>query len=547
MAASASAVIFPFPNAWGLYYDVATNIILLCNLVSIRNTAPGAKMTQGSEASLDLGALMKWERHFASILQINPFASQTYERDLRRLARVLQEEAGKSSHILTENRIGLVRHWMKAFAPGARQAPPLWQGLAFGLMRFVLDPQLEGPLLSETKLPKIWAELDQLGREYEVPEHRHLLGIAERARLATRMLEKLRGTSYWAKQLKSHIWSACFGADLRKLLVYEPLLHEHNVLILGPTGSGKELVAQVLLSAAPGEWLEKKESLDWSGHRTEALNLAEFPRDLMAAQIVGYKRGSYTGAVQDFEGVLSRCHRGVVFLDEVGELPMEGQVVLLRALETKRVRPLGAASTEAADSRVIAATHSQLDRPEECPEFRRDLFYRLAGHIIRVPPLAQRTDDLLPIALGFLDSWGVKQQASLHLEDPRHKLTQWLEKEEIQSYTWPGNVRELKRMAAQVLLGEELSLPLTGPQESQTPAQVHTRRAPASPTAITHHPEIPNALIDGQWSMEDMRLWYIQHVLKLTGGRQKEASERLNIHRTTIYHAIKKTNSEDQS
>jgi two-component system response regulator GlrR len=419
--------------------------------------------------------------------------------------------------------------------------PPLWQGLYFGLARLALDPQLESGILTTETCQKAWSALDLLGKEHNVPEHRRLLGIAERARRATRALGQLRGHSTASRELKRQIWTACFGADLQKLIVYEPLLQEHNVLILGPTGSGKELVAQVLLAASSGMWVEtKQDGLQWQPHRTEALNLAEFPRELMSAQIVGFKRGSYTGAVQDFQGVLSRCHQGVVFLDEIGELPMEGQVVLLRALETKTVRPLGAASTEDANCRVIAATHTPIDFPEQCPDFRRDLFYRLAGSVIRVPPLTQRREDILPIALGFLDAWGLKEQASLHLEDPRDKLLQWLRHPTYESYDWPGNVRELKRATAQILIGD------TPVHQTQTP-QTESVAFPVMTSMTSPHSVIPSEVTQGEWTMEEMRLWYINHILSLVDGHQKEAAKRLKIHRTTIYHAVKKQSPESDT
>jgi two-component system response regulator GlrR len=288
-------------------------------------------------------------------------------------------------------------------------------------------------------------------------------------------------------------------------------------------------------------WVEtKQDGLQWQPHRTEALNLAEFPRELMSAQIVGFKRGSYTGAVQDFQGVLSRCHQGVVFLDEIGELPMEGQVVLLRALETKTVRPLGAASTEDANCRVIAATHTPIDFPEQCPDFRRDLFYRLAGSVIRVPPLTQRREDILPIALGFLDAWGLKEQASLHLEDPRDKLLQWLRHPTYESYDWPGNVRELKRATAQILIGD------TPVHQTQTP-QTESVAFPVMTSMTSPHSVIPSEVTQGEWTMEEMRLWYINHILSLVDGHQKEAAKRLKIHRTTIYHAVKKQSPESDT
>lgn len=494
-------------------------------------------------SSLELDDLVQWERKLASVFRVNPYTEATFEREFRRLSRELQEGAGRPAQILADNREALVQHWIQYFAPIAQHFPPLWQSIYFGLARFALDPQLEEELLRGTRLEKCWNHLDTLGKEYNVPEHRNWLGIAERARRATRALRSIRGYSSETRQLKYQIWQACFGSDLRKLMVYETLLREQNVLILGPTGSGKELVAQVLLQSSSGYWVEKNDAIHWKIHHNEALNLAEFPRELMAAQIVGYKRGAYTGASQDFQGVLSRCHQGAVFLDEVGELPIEGQVVLLRALETKRIRPLGSPDTDQADCRVIAATHNPLDNPHLCEHFRRDLFYRLAGSIIRVPGLAERREDIPAIALGFLDSWNLKAHASLYLEDPIDQIKRYLSHEAFQTYAWPGNVRELKRIATQILMGSDPFAENIEPTDyiPDTPQQtVHdVMNAHFSP-----QPSVPSAIQRGEWTMEELRLWYIHHMLELVEGRQKEAAQRLKIHRTTIYHATKKEQPE---
>ena len=477
-------------------------------------------------------ALLTWERQLSSVYRVNPFSDHTYNRLRRKAERELRALQPEQQHTTFEDRLQLAQLWLHRYASAGEEYPALWQSAYLCLARFVVDSSFEAPKETGNALQQTWFQLDQLGQQYKVPDNRALLGIAARARRANISLSRIRGHSRRLHDLKREIWSACFGADLLRLLLYGRIFQELNVLIIGPTGSGKELAAQVLLSAVEGEWKQEKnkKTLTWQPHRTEAINLAEFPRPLMAAQITGYKKGAFTGAASDFQGVLSRCDEGAVLLDEIGELPEEGQVVLLRALETKRVRPLGAEAIEAANCRVIAATHKQLNT-QDAGLFRRDLFYRLAGAVIEVPSLAERPEDLLPIALGFLQEWGIRKSALRQLEDPRHHITEWLKKPEIQSYAWPGNARELKRAVSRILVGYQQQeftqrLPSLFPQEDAT--------------VNSTPPRVPIELVEGTWSLEEAKQWYIEYVLELQQGNQKLAASQLGIHRTTIYNLNKR-------
>ena len=477
-------------------------------------------------------ALIEWEQQLALLYRQNPYDAQISEREKRHIEKKLYSKGQGGAYASAEERVSMIEPWLAHYAPHGRPSPVLWQRFYLCLLRFVLDADARAPQPTPETAAKLCHRLLQIGHHYGIPEAMKLLEIAERARLAKIAMNRLRGASRPLHDLKRAIWSACFGQDLIRLLVYERLLQELNVVILGETGTGKELVAQVLLAATNGLWDEHKRGhLFWRTHRTEALNLAEFPRELMAAQIVGYKRGAFTGADQDFRGVLARCNQGAVFLDEIGELPEEGQVILLRALETRQIRPLGSPSVEFADVRVITATHRDLDELQTTQRFRRDLYFRLAGSILRIPPLRERRDDILPIALGFLDEWGLRTQASLHLEDPRLHITQWLQSDEISHYTWPGNVRELKRTIAQILLGQNNN-PTAPKPDPLLPA------AALSPSPDT--PLLPLGLLRAEWTMDEVKQWYLAHALDRHQGNQNETARKLGIHRTTIYHARRK-------
>lgn len=480
---------------------------------------------------------LKWERRLASVYRFNPYSYDGFQREKRKIERELDAYVPELTHMLVEERLEIAGRWLERFSTGGVRYPAVWQSFFLCLARFVLDPHLEDFALYPEKIPKIWGRLEQLGQQFRVQESRELLGIAERVREAKKALKRIKGNSVRMRQLKAQTWYACFGSDLMRLLVYGGVLKDLNVLILGPTGSGKELVAQVLLAASEGVWdLKSKFGMEWKTHRTEALNLAEFPKELMAAQIVGYKKGAFTGANRDFNGVLARCNQGSVFLDEIGELSAEGQVILLRALETGLVRALGAETPMPADCRVIAATHRDLENAENCPDFRRDLFYRLAGATIMVPALIEHPEDIGPIAYSFLDEWGIRGLASIHLEDPIEQISSWLESPEVQNHNWPGNIRELKRTLAQCLVGLENR----GLQNRATHLAKQDKAMYHSDGPVAPNGAVPSQLVEGTWTLQEVKEWYIHHVLDINDGRQKETAERLDIHRTTIYHTVKK-------
>jgi transcriptional regulator with GAF, ATPase, and Fis domain len=178
-------------------------------------------------------------------------------------------------------------------------------------------------------------------------------------------------------------------ADLRRLLGVRV-----NVLILGESGTGKEVVARALHEADPRR-----------RHRPlVALNCAALPEALLEAELFGYRRGAFTGALADHPGSFLQAQGGTLFLDEVGELPLALQPKLLRVLQERAVRRLGETREVGMDVRVVAATSRTLDPAAVEGVFRADLYYRLADFVVRIPPLRQRRQDLLPLALHFLQT-----------------------------------------------------------------------------------------------------------------------------------------------
>jgi len=217
------------------------------------------------------------------------------------------------------------------------------------------------------------------------------------------------------------------------------------VLITGPNGAGKERIAQIVHANSgvkDGPFI--------------AVNCGALPGELIEAELFGAEAGAYTGANRAREGRFEAAHGGTLFLDEIGNLPLSGQIKLLRVLETGQFERLGSSRTRQVKVRVLSATNADLPKMIEEGTFRQDLFYRLNLIEVRLPPLAERTDDILPLAEFFTGG-----QVTL-ADDAREALL---------DYHWPGNVRELRNAverarllcSGNVIRAADLALPQRGP------------------------------------------------------------------------------------
>jgi DNA-binding NtrC family response regulator len=192
------------------------------------------------------------------------------------------------------------------------------------------------------------------------------------------------------------------------------------VLVEGESGVGKELFARALHRGSPA-----------SEGALVTLNCGAIPRDLIASELFGHKKGAFTGAVDSRRGAFENADEGTLFLDEIGELPIDVQPMLLRALETGEVRQLGSEEPRHVHVRVVAATNRDLDDAVGEGQFRQDLFYRLAVVRVRIPALRERIEDIEPLARSFAEREGVGELEASVIEQLKHR-------------SWPGNVRELR-------------------------------------------------------------------------------------------------------
>lgn len=274
-----------------------------------------------------------------------------------------------------------------------------------------------------------------------------------------------------------------------------------TVLLLGETGTGKEVFAQAIHAASRR-----------AGRAFVALNCSAFSRELLESELFGHKAGAFTGALKDKKGLIEEADGGTLFLDEVGEMPPELQAKLLRVLETGDFLKVGDTRPHRANVRVVAATHRDLPAEVQKGGFREDLFYRLATFQITLPSLNERRGDIPALAAHFLTQFSAKLNRSFAGMEPAflEKLTQ---------HRWRGNVRELRNVLERAcILADGPTLTLADlPLDLQT----GTPDAPLS------------------FSLQDLEKTHIRKVLAHTGGHKTETARLLGIGLTTLYAKIK--------
>jgi two-component system response regulator PilR (NtrC family) len=274
-----------------------------------------------------------------------------------------------------------------------------------------------------------------------------------------------------------------------------------SVLITGESGTGKELVARALHS---------------EGSRAKApfvaVNCGAIPEELMESELFGHKRGSFTGAIADKPGLFQEADSGTLFLDEIGELSVGLQVKLLRALQERKVKQVGATDELEVDVRVIAATNRELEAEVARGAFRADLYYRLNVIEIRIPPLRQRREDIALLAEHFVARFAAEHRAGARLSaDALRKL---------ESYDFPGNVRELENMIERAIALSSSDVIATADLPDMKPAAA-TGGVP--PT------ELPAEGVDLDRLLSEYERGWVLRALEQTGGVRKRAAALLGI------------------
>jgi two-component system, NtrC family, response regulator GlrR len=277
-----------------------------------------------------------------------------------------------------------------------------------------------------------------------------------------------------------------------------------SICLRGDSGTGKELLAKAIHKASPR-----------SEKPFVAVNCAAIPELLLESELFGHAKGAFTGATRDYLGLFQAAHGGTLFLDEIGDMPLTLQVKLLRALQEQQVRPVGSTSTVAVDVRIISATHQDLDAEVRNGNFREDLYYRLNVVVLEIPPLAERREDILPLANHFLATLGRGKKKIRGFSAEAMEV--------LVSAPWPGNVRQLCNVVEQTvafsttpIISAKLVKKALRQQPGQFPSFADARR---------------------QFEQE-----YLAGLLKITNGNVTQAARLAQRNRTDFYKLLQRHN-----
>lgn len=320
---------------------------------------------------------------------------------------------------------------------------------------------------------------------------------AGRARQAREAQDPFTGTSPAIRAL---------AADARKLLA-----SSSPILIEGETGSGKGVLAR---------WLHR------NGPRADEpfvdLNCAGLSREFLETELFGHEKGAYTGAVSTKQGLLEVAHRGVMFLDEIGDLDPQVQPKLLKVLEEKRFRRLGEVRDRQVDVQLVAASHQNLPLLVQEKKFRGDLYFRISTIPLRVPALRERAEDIPVLARQLLEGLASDLgRRGLSLSPDAERA--------LGVYPWPGNVRELRNVLERALL-------LCG----RDTLQAKDLRFEGAGAFLPPAAGATTGGSEAHLTLEELEKVHIERVLNELGGRVAEASQRLGIPRSTLYQRIKR-------
>ena len=276
------------------------------------------------------------------------------------------------------------------------------------------------------------------------------------------------------------------------------------MLIVGETGTGKELIARAIHAGSPR-----------ADQPFVPVDCASLPEPLVESELFGHERGAFTGAVTTRRGLFEAATGGTIFLDEVGDLALPLQAKLLRALQEREIRRVGGTEWIPVDARLIAATHRDLRARVASGDFRDDLYYRLNVVTVHLPPLRERLDDVVLLAGHFVEKFAAARGQPVLALSPGTV-------ERLRAHPWPGNVRELENV-----LERAVTL-ATGPVLRPEDLALEGASPP------TDGPALPARGM----SLEAVKRWYVHRTLEEAGGNKQRAAEMLGVDRRTLYRLL---------
>ncbi|GAB3800041.1 hypothetical protein GCM10028819_24560 [Spirosoma humi] len=356
-----------------------------------------------------------------------------------------------------------------------------------------------------------------------------VLAFEEVARLSEQLK---RENNYLQEEVKTLAnFEEIIGRSQRLLRVFDQVTQVANtnttVLILGESGTGKELIARALhnLSARKDKILVK-------------INCAALPATLIESELFGHEKGAFTGAFEKRIGKFELAHGGTIFLDEIGEMPLELQAKLLRVLQEKEIERIGGKSPIKTDVRVVAATNRYLEKEVAEGRFRMDLYFRLATFPITLPSLRERPGDIPLLAQFFA------QRSARKLGKPFRGISE-LALNELINYSWPGNIRELENVIEQAVIINDGQSPLTlgRPLINSLFSLTMSEPVTQSEASLKQGNSTPKDLQDVKQIQQETERDYILAILKQTNGRIRGsggAAELLNLKPTTLEYRMEK-------
>src|SRR6266571_3141131 len=288
---------------------------------------------------------------------------------------------------------------------------------------------------------------------------------------------------------------------------------QSTVLITGESGTGKELVARAIHDLSPR-----------ANKPFVSVNCGAFTETLLESELFGYVKGSFTGATANRKGLFEAAEQGTIFLDEIGEMSAAMQVKLLRVLQERKVRPVGAHEETEVNTRVIAATNRDLTAMVKDGSFREDLYYRVSVIPMELPPLRERGSDIAELSEHFIRKYCAETGRTIAISAPAMRL--------LESYSWPGNVRELEHAIERAVALERTDLI----QPERLPEQITNY----SPTRISSDLQLPDEGINLTAHLDQLEKTYVLEALKRTDGNQTNAADLLKMSVRSLRHLLDK-------
>jgi transcriptional regulator with PAS, ATPase and Fis domain len=299
---------------------------------------------------------------------------------------------------------------------------------------------------------------------------------------------------------------------------------EIAAVIIGESGTGKELVARAIHMASGR-----------AGGPFVPVNCAAIPETLFESELFGHVKGAFTGAASDKKGLFQAARGGTLFLDELGEMPVSMQVKLLRVLQERRVRRVGAVVDEAVDVRIVAATNKELGELVEAGEFREDLYYRLAAFVLRLPPLRERRGDIALLATSLLARLGEESGARAQLTPQGAEV--------LLRWEWPGNVRELENvLRTACVLSEDGRI---GPREILPLLQARRGQRVTSAASVEPSAPLHKVRSRARGRRPKATREEVERALAASGGALEEAAEQLGVTVRTLYRYIERLEGQE--